>query len=172
MEVNFETTATKIQQIAVSYGVRLAAALTILVLGLWLSRHISRLVEKAMITAKVDVTLAIFTRNVINIVLMVFIVLAVLSQLGIQTASFIAVLGAAGLAIGLALQGTLSNLASGVLIILFRPYKMGEVIKVAGFEGEVKEIQVFSTILHTAEGKKVIIPNAKVANDVVVNSSL
>lgn len=162
----------KIQQISITYGSKIAAALAILIIGLWLARHISRLIEKTMVKAKVDTTLALFTRNIVYAGLMVFILLAVLSQLGIQTASFIAVLGAAGLAVGLALQGTLANLASGVLIILFRPYKVGDVIKVSGNEGTVKEIQVFCTILVSQDNKKFIIPNSKITGDTIVNNTL
>jgi len=161
----------KLQTLGIVYGTKIAAALVILLVGLWLARHVSRLIEKTMIKAKVDATLAVFTRNVIYAAFMVFTVLAALSQVGIQTASFIAVLGAAGLAIGLALQGTLANLASGVLLILFRPYKVGDSIKVGGFEGTVQELQVFSTILMSADNKRIIIPNAKITSDSIVNST-
>jgi small conductance mechanosensitive channel len=167
-----ELAIQKIQSIALTYGSKIAMALVILIFGILAARMLSRFIEKAMLTAKVDATLAVFARNIMYVMLMVFVLLAALSQLGIQTASFIAVLEAAGLAIGLALQGTLSNFASGVLIILFRPYKAGDTIKVAGAEGLVKEIQVFSTILHSAENKRIIVPNAKITSDTIINNTL
>ena len=166
-----EVLVQKLQHFSIVYGSKIAIALVILLAGLWFARHVSRLIEKAMVKAKVDATLAVFVRNLIYAAFMVFTVLAALSQVGIQTASFIAVLGAAGLAIGLALQGTLANLASGVLLILFRPYKVGDTIKVAGSEGVVKEVQVFSTILLSADNKRIIIPNAKITTDTIVNST-
>jgi len=162
----------KIQELGLEYGVTIVTSLVILVFGFWLAGFVAKMIETAMLKAGIDLTLAKFTRNIAYALVLVFMVLAVLARLGIQTASFIAVLGAAGLAISLALQSTLANVASGVLLILFRPYKIGDVIKVAGFEGTVNEIQVFATILHTADKKRVIIPNAKVTGDIIVNETL
>lgn len=162
----------KLQELGLDYGVTIITSLVIFIFGLWLARFISQMTEKAMLKASVDATLALFTKNIVYFAVMAFMTLAVLARLGIQTASFVAVLGAAGLAISLALQGTLANVASGVLLILFRPFKIGDSIKVVGFEGTVKEIQIFATILHSTDNKRIIIPNAKITGDIIVNETL
>lgn len=169
--MHIEKLIARAQELSVVYGARILLALAILIVGFWVAKMISRLSRKGMTKAKVDPTLASFLTNVIYIALAAFVILATLSQLGIQTASFIAVLGAAGLAVGLALQGSLSNLASGVLIILFKPFRLGDTIKVAGVEGKVAAIQVFTTVLLTEERKKIIVPNAKITSDIIVNST-
>ncbi|MEZ7893028.1 MAG: mechanosensitive ion channel [Candidatus Wallbacteria bacterium] len=162
----------KLQNLGLEYGVMFVTAAVIFLFGLWLARFISKMTEKAMLKANIDATLSMFTGNIVYFIVMIFMVMAVLARLGIQTASFVAVMGAAGLAISLALQGTLSNVASGVLLILFRPFKVGDKIKVVGFEGTVKEIQVFSTILHSTDNKRVIIPNSKITGDIIINDTI
>lgn len=167
--MSFNSLIQKIQELGLEYGVMILTSAVIFVFGLWLARMISNMTESAMKRAEVDVTLSIFAKNVVYAIVVIFMSLAALARLGIQTASFVAVLGAAGLAISLALQGTLANVASGVLLILFRPFRVGDSIKVAGFDGEVKAIEIFATILHTTDNLKVIIPNAKITGDIIVN---
>ena len=159
----------KIYQLLTVYGLKVLAALAIFVVGRWVAKGVRKLVERFMTKGKVDPTLITFASNMAYIGLLAFIVIAALGQLGIQTTSFIAILGAAGLAVGLALQGSLSNFAAGFLLIIFRPFKVGDLIEAAGVFGVVEAIQIFTTQLKTADNKTVIIPNAKLTDDNIVN---
>lgn len=160
-----------VQELAVRYGLRILAAIVVLIVGRWVAGGIRRLVERLMERGRLDPTIIKFTGNLTYIALLAFTILAALNQLGIQTTSFIAVLGAAGLAIGLALQGSLSNFAAGFLLILFRPFRVGDYIEAAGTAGTVEEIQIFTTTLRTPDNKLVIVPNAKLTADNIVNWS-
>jgi len=151
------------------YGLKLLAAVVIFFVGKWLTALISNLVARAMTKAKVEATLVTFVRNVCYVGLLVFVVIAALSALGIQTAQFIAVVGAAGLAIGLALQGSLANFASGVLLVIFKPFKVGDFVELAGTKGVVREVQIFNTVLNTPDNIRVIIPNAQVTGSGILN---
>lgn len=151
------------------YGLKVIAALAIFFLGQWVAKGVRKLVERIMSRSRIDPTLITFTANLTYIGLLAFIVIAALGQIGIQTTSFIAVLGAAGLAIGLALQGSLSNFAAGFLLIIFRPFKVGDLIEGAGVFGVVEAIQIFTTQLTTADNKTVIVPNAKLTENNIVN---
>ena len=159
------------QQLVVQYGIRILAAAIVLVVGRWVALGARRIIERLMEKGSLDQTIVKFTGNLSYFALLAFAVLAALNQLGIQTTSFIAVLGAAGLAVGLALQGSLSNFAAGFLMILFRPFKLGDFIEAAGTAGTVEEIQIFTTTLRTADNKTVIVPNAKLTADNIVNWS-
>lgn len=159
----------KIYQLLTVYGIKVLAAIAIFVIGRWVAKGVRKLVERIMNKSKVDSTLVSFTANLVYIALLAFIVVAALGQLGIQTTSFIAILGAAGLAVGLALQGSLSNFAAGFLLIIFRPFKVGDLIEGAGVFGVVEAIQIFTTQLKTADNKTVIVPNAKMTDDNIVN---
>ena len=159
----------KIYQLLTVYGLKVLAALAIFIVGRWVAKGVRKLVERVMTKGSVDPTLISFTANLVYIGLLAFIVIAALGQLGIQTTSFIAILGAAGLAIGLALQGSLSNFAAGFLLIIFRPVKVGDLIEGAGVFGVVEAIQIFTTQLKTADNKTVIVPNAKLTDDNIVN---
>jgi len=159
----------KIYQLLTVYGLKVLAAIAIFIIGRWVAKGVRKLVESMMTKGKVDPTLVTFTSNMAYIGLLAFIVIAALGQLGIQTTSFIAILGAAGLAVGLALQGSLSNFAAGFLLIIFRPFKVGDLIEAAGVFGVVEAIQIFTTQLKTADNKTVIIPNAKLTDDNIVN---
>ena len=159
----------KIQDWIVGYGMKIIIALLIFVIGRIVAKVIKNLVVKMMEKSKVDAEVISFIGNLTYIALMVFIVLAALNQLGIQTASFIAIIGAAGLAIGLAFQGALSNFAAGFLLIVFRPFRVGDFIEGAGVSGTVMEIQIFTTQLTTLDNRKVIVPNAKLAGDNIIN---
>jgi small conductance mechanosensitive channel len=153
------------------FGVKILAALAVLIIGRWVVKYLRNLTKRLMAKRNVDATLAKFIANMTYVALLTFVILAALGMLGIQTTSFIAVIGAAGLAVGLALQGSLSNFAAGVLMIIFRPFKVGDFIEGAGVAGIVEEIQIFTTQLATPDNKTIIIPNAKLTADNIVNYS-
>ena len=153
------------------YGLRVVSAIAIFVIGRWVAKGIMKIIERLMVKRKVDETLISFVRNLGYVALLAFIIIAALNKLGIQTASFIAVIGAAGLAIGLALQGSLSNFAAGILMIVFRPFKVGDYIEGAGVAGTVEAIQIFTTQLKTPDNKTIVIPNSKISSDNIVNYS-
>ncbi|KNY25203.1 mechanosensitive ion channel family protein [Pseudobacteroides cellulosolvens] len=142
------------------YGGKVVAAIVTLIIGLWLIGLLTKSMEKILKKSINDVTLNSFLKSIIGIFLKIVLFISVISILGIQVASFIAVLGAAGLAIGLALQGNLSNLSSGVLILFFKPFRVGEVLEFKGIVAEVKEIQIMHTVGLTDDGTKIIIPNS------------
>lgn len=151
------------------YGLKLVAAIVVLIVGRFIAKILTKLVKRLMERSQIDTTLVKFMGSVTYIALMTFVIVAAMAQIGIQTTSFIAVLGAAGLAIGLALQGSLSNFAAGFLMIMFRPFKVGDFIEGAGTAGTVEEIQIFTTTLLTPDNKTVIIPNAKLTGDNIIN---
>jgi len=150
-------------------GIRLLAALLIFVIGKWVAKLVCKMIKKALLKSKTDETLAAFIGNITYFLLMIFVVIAAISKLGVQTTSFVAIIAASGLAIGLALQGSLANFAAGVMLIMNHPFKVGDTITGAGQTGKVHEIQMFSTILEDADKKAIIIPNAKLTGDVIVN---
>lgn len=162
---------THFYQLAAGFGIRLVAALAIFIIGRWVARWLSRLLEKGMQKAGTDHTLIVFLRNIVYVGLLIFVIIAAIGQLGVQTTSFLAVLGAAGLAVGLALQGSLANFAAGVLIIIFRPFKVGDFIEAGGIAGVVKAISIFTTTLHTPDNKVIIVPNAQVNSGTITNYS-
>jgi small conductance mechanosensitive channel len=151
------------------YGLRVIAAVVIFIVGRWVALGVAKLIKRIMIKSKVDETLVSFVRHLSYVAMLAFVVIAALNQLGIQTASFIAVLGAAGLAVGLALQGSLGNFAAGVLMIIFKPFKVGDFIDGGGVAGTVEKIEIFTTQLKTPDNKTIIIPNAKLTGDNITN---
>jgi small conductance mechanosensitive channel len=159
----------QIKELVAMYGLNVLAAAAILVVGRIAASGIKKLIRKIMNKREMDPTLIGFVSSLIYVGIMAFVIIAALSKLGIQTASFIAVLGAAGLAIGLALQGSLSNFASGVLMIIFKPFKGGDYIEAGGTSGFVDSISIFTTTIRTIDNKKVIVPNSKIMNDNIVN---
>ncbi|MFA6635848.1 MAG: mechanosensitive ion channel domain-containing protein [Candidatus Omnitrophota bacterium] len=166
-----EETVSKVMGYIVTYGIGLLAAVLIFLIGRWIARILSDVVEKLMTKANVEKTLASFARNITYVGLMVFVIIAALGKLGVQTTSFIAIIGAAGLAVGLALQGSLANFAAGVLIMLFRPFKVGDFIQAGGTMGTVAEIQIFTTILNAPDNRKEIVPNAQITGGNITNFS-
>jgi small conductance mechanosensitive channel len=152
-------------------GLKAIAALLILLVGIRLARFLQRIVSRAMQRAQVDATLGLFTSNLMYVAVTVLTVIVALGQLGVQTASFIAILGSAGLAIGLALQGSLSNFAAGILIIVFRPFKVGDYVEVAGMGGVVEKIHLLSTTLTTPDHRTIIAPNRRLFEDPITNYS-
>ncbi|OEU46637.1 MAG: mechanosensitive ion channel protein [Desulfobacterales bacterium S7086C20] len=166
-----ENLAGKIWELLMIYGLKVIAAIVVFIVGRWIAKGLTNLVKKLMDKRAVDTTLISFVANMTYIALLVFVVLAALGQLGIQTTSFIAVIGAAGLAVGLALQGSLSNFAAGFLMIIFRPFKVGDFIEGAGVSGTVETIQIFTTQLKSPDNKTVIIPNASLTAGNITNWS-
>lgn len=159
------------QGLFLEYGLKVFAALAIFIIGRIIAKAIAKGILKALQLRKIDDTVSTFIHNLSYGVLYVFVIIAALSQLGIQTASFITIIGAAGLAVGLALQGSLSNFASGVLMIIFRPFKLGDYVEAGGKAGTVEDIQIFATQLKTPDNKVVIIPNSAIMDDSIVNYS-
>jgi small conductance mechanosensitive channel len=153
----------------IEFSPKIVAAILILIIGLWLTKKIVRLTRKLMGTRGIDDTLQKFLGDLISWVLKVLIFIVAISQLGVETTSFIAILGAAGLAVGLALQGSLANFAGGTLIMIFKPFKVGDLIDAQGELGVVKEIQIFVTKLISPGNKLVIIPNGVLSNGNIVN---
>ena len=158
----------KISGYVIQYGVAFITAILIFVIGKWAARLLSKIVEKTMEKTKVHKTLASFTKNIVYYVILLFVAIAALNKVGIETNSFVALIGAAGLAVGFALQGSLANFAAGVMIILFQPFEVGDTIEAGGAQGVVEEIQMFNTILSASDNKRIIIPNAKITSDKVV----
>ena len=144
-------------------------AIIILIVGRWVAKLISRMIEKAMRRAHVDVTLSTFAKHLIYTAILVFVIVAALAKLGMETASFAVVIGAAGLAIGLALQGSLSNFAAGVLLIILKPVKVGDFVEIAGTKGTITEIEIFNTIINTPDNIKTVIPNSHVTGANILN---
>jgi small conductance mechanosensitive channel len=155
----------------VDFAPRFVSAILALIIGLWLIRRIGILAEKAMLKKDLEVSLRTFLKSLISIGLKIILIVTVAGMLGIGTASFVTILGAAGLAVGLALQGSLSNFAGGVLILIFKPFKVGDSIEAGGQSGEVTEIQIFNTILLTGDHKTVILPNGPLSNGTIVNTT-
>ena len=153
------------------YGFRVLGAIIILIVGIWAAKLLTKILRKVLENRKVDATLVNFGGNLLYAALIAFVVIAALNQVGVQTTSFIAVLGAAGLAVGLALQGSLSNFAAGVMILVFRPFSVGDVIEGAGVIGVVEDIHIVTTQLKTGDNKTVYIPNGKLVNDNLINYS-
>ncbi len=160
-----------LQEKGLEIGLHLLYAIAILIIGRWIALAIRGVLRKMLTSRKIDLTIVSFVCSMVYIALMTFVVLAALSKLGVQTTSFVAVIGAAGLAIGLALQGSLANFAAGFLMVIFRPFKVGDFIEGAGTAGIVEEIQVFTTQLKTPDNKTIIIPNAKLTGDNITNYS-
>ena len=160
-----------LQNMAVEYGMKILGALAILIVGIWFARQLKKLIVKLMERSNVDATLISFVSSMASVVMQVFVVVAALEKLNIKTTSFVAILGAAGLAVGLALQGSLSNFAAGVLMIIFKPFKAGDVVNAAGVVGTIREIGIFTTTIDTLDNAKTIVPNAKLTADNITNYS-
>ena len=167
-----ETLLSRVWGVLTIYGLKVLAAIVVFIVGRWIAKALTKFTETLMKKRQVDPTIVSFVANMTYIALLVFVVLAALGQLGIQTTSFIAVIGAAGLAIGLALQGSLANFAAGFLMIIFRPFKVGDYIEGAGVAGTVEAIQIFTTQLRTPDNKTVIIPNSSLTAGNITNWSV
>ncbi|MGO1246960.1 MAG: small-conductance mechanosensitive channel MscS [Oceanisphaera sp.] len=159
------------QELIIHYVVNMAAALLTLVIGFIVVGMLTGGVNSLMKKRKIDSTIADFVTSILKYGLLAFVIIAALSRVGVQTASFVAIVGAAGLAVGLALQGSLSNFAAGVLLIGFRFFKSGDYIEAGGTAGTVQSVQVFTTILMTPDNRMIVVPNSKILNDKIVNYS-
>lgn len=156
-------------KLVVEYGGKLLLAVAVLIIGLIVIKAMTKGLVKLMKRSNLDDTLIPFLKNIVNIILKALLIISVMGMVGIEMTSFIAILGAAGLAIGLALQGTLQNFAGGVMILIFKPFKVGDYIEAQGFAGSVKEIQIFNTILTTPDNSLVIIPNSPLSTNAMKN---
>ncbi len=161
--------ATGLPPEVTAWGVRVLGALVIVIVGYILAGFVRNLVGKLFARRSIDATVGGFVGNLVHAALMTFVIITALGQLGVDTKTFAAVIAAAGLAIGLALQGGLSNFAAGFLIVVFRPFKAGDVINGAGIEGTVEEVQIFSTMLNTIDNKKIIVPNSALMAGTITN---
>ena len=155
----------------IDFAINLAIALAIFYVGKFVISMVVRAIRKVMQRQEVEKTLETFVCNLVRMVLLVVVIIAAIGQLGIETTSFIAIFGAAGLAVGLALQGSLSNFAAGVLIVLFRPYKVGDFVEAAGISGVVEQVQILTTILKTGDNKQIIVPNGQIMDSIITNYS-
>ena len=164
-------TKEEIADTAMSWGTSLAIAIAVLIIGFFITKRISKLVGKSLDKRNFDESLKRFLMSMVSTVLRILVVITALSQLGVEMTSFVALIGAAGLAIGMAFSGTLGNFAGGVMILIFRPYKVGDYIKAQGEEGVVSEIQIFNTVLLTVDNKTIIVPNGAMANGNITNFS-
>ncbi|WP_299672953.1 mechanosensitive ion channel family protein [uncultured Tenacibaculum sp.] len=167
MEKNLE----KFKDVLIEYAPKVVAALLLLIIGLWVIGIITKTVKKLMEKRGIDTSLRGFLGSLVNWALKIFLLVTVAGQLGVETTSFAAIIAAAGLAIGMALQGSLSNFAGGALIMIFRPFKVGDYIEAQGEQGVVKDIQIFTTKLNTVDNKEVIIPNGVLSNGNIINYS-
>ncbi len=156
---------------AIDLAGNIVVALIIFYGGRWIVGLAVGALRKVMQRQEVDKTLETFVCNLLRMALLVVVIIAAISALGIQTASFIAIFGAAGLAVGLALQGSLSNFAAGVLIVLFRPYKVGDFVEAAGIAGVVEQVQILTTIMKTGDNKQIIVPNSQIMDSIITNYS-
>lgn len=163
--------AEKATEWVATYGMRVIGALLILLIGLWAAKLVRRVIARMMERSKLEPMLVSFVSSLAYCGMVVFVVIAALEKLDVKTTSFVAILGAAGLAVGLALQGSLANFASGVLIVIFKPFKVTDFIEAAGVKGIVQDMHIFTTTLNTPDNKKVIIPNAKLTADNITNYS-
>jgi small conductance mechanosensitive channel len=152
-----------------TWALNIVAALTIFFVGKWLVKKLVALLKKAMIRAKMDPTLASFLSNILNVLLIAFVVIAAITKIGIETSSLAAIFAAAGLAIGLSMQNSLSNLAAGIMIILFRPIKVGDYVEAGGAAGIVEEVSIFTTKFRSVDNLEIIVPNGSIISGVITN---
>lgn len=161
----------KVKSWAIHFGPKLISAILVFVIGLYIIGWVAKMISRSLNRRKVDASLQTFLSSMVSVGLKVLLLITVAGMLGIQTTSFVAVVGALGLAVGLALQGSLANFAGGVLILVFKPFKAGDLIESGGQTGVVQEIQIFNTILLTPENKTVILANGAVSNNTIINYS-
>ncbi|GAB4155342.1 MAG: mechanosensitive ion channel [Planctomycetota bacterium] len=171
MDADMQQSLQKLYDSFVLYGAQVLAAIFIFIVGYVAAKILKAILRRALNAKNVDPTIVVFVSNLAFAAMLVFVIVAALSKLGVETTSLIAIIGAAGLAIGFALQGSLSNFASGLLIIMFRPLKVNEYVNVAGAEGVVNAIELFTTTLTTLDNKTIVIPNSSITSSNIVNFS-
>jgi small conductance mechanosensitive channel len=169
MEINIDQILETITVWFTTYSIKIVAAILIFIIGKWLCRRITNLLTKIMEKNNIDVTLVKFLSSIVYYTLFIVVMIAVAGQLGINTTSFLTIIGAAGLAIGLALKDSLSNFASGVMLIMFRPIKIGDFVDVGGVTGTVQSIDIINTTIHSPDNQKHIVPNASITSGVITN---
>lgn len=169
--IDWNALLDKVQTLGTEFGLQALVAILIFYIGRMIARIISNGMKKVMQKQEVDKILESFVSNLVYWLLMTFVIIAAINQLGIQTTSLIAIMGAAGLAVGLAMQGSLSNFAAGVLIVLFRPYRVGDFVEAAGISGSVEQVQILTTILKTPDNKQIIVPNSEIMGSIITNYS-
>ncbi len=167
----YEQVEAFVLDVGLEFGLNLVTAIAIFVIGRWVAKAMSRGLRRVLQSQQVDKILESFVSNIVYWLLMAFVIIAAITKLGVQTASFIAVVGAAGLAIGLAMQGALSNFAAGVLIVMFRHYKVGDYIDAGGVGGSVLAVHILTTTLKTPDNKTIIIPNSQIMDGIITNYS-
>jgi small conductance mechanosensitive channel len=161
----------QLQGVGLAFGLKIGISIAIFLVGRWVARFLRRFVKRALGKTRTDPTIVAFASNTSYYLTMAFVVLSILGQLGIETTSLIALIGATGLAIGLALQGSLANFAAGILLIIFRPFRVGDWIDVNGLSGYVEDLELLTTILRTFDNRTVVIPNSKLTDDSLINYS-
>ena len=166
-----EDTIKEIQLLVTAYGLQVLGAIATLIIGIWIAKWLAKMAGKLLNKRNVDPTLTKFAVSIVKIALIIFVVISAISQVGIETTSFVAVIGAAGLAVGFALQGSLSNFASGIMLIIFKPIKVGDYIEGGGASGSVEAVGIFVTTLATPDNKVVYIPNSSLTSGNIVNYS-
>ena len=172
MNEQLQEALDQVTTIATEYGLSVVGAIVILIIGFWFAGFAKRSVRKIMDKSeKIDPTISIFVSSLVRYAIIVFTVMAVLDQFGVETTSFVAVIGAVGLAIGFALQGTLSNVASGIMLLFFRPFSVGHFVEAGGISGTIKGINLFSTELATPDNVQIIVPNGQIWGDAIKNFS-
>lgn len=169
--MSLDTLVNKLIDLSVSFGSKLLVALLVFFIGRWIVKKLNRLVINILTKRHVEASLATFTKSLVSITLNFTLVIIIISVLGIETSSFIALFASAGVAVGMALSGNLSNFAGGLIILLFKPYKVGDYIEAQGVGGTVKEVQMFHTVLGTVDNKVIYIPNGSLSSGVVTNFS-
>jgi len=169
--MNLDSILPKLTDIAIAYGPQLLMAILTLLIGFWVIGIAARVLQKGLEKSKVELSLQKFLGSLVSVMLKIMLLVSVASMIGIETTSFVAIIGAAGLAVGLALQGSLANFAGGVLVLLFKPYKVGDYVEAQGVSGTVRAIQVFNTVITTGDNKTIIVPNGAISNGVITNYS-
>ncbi len=164
-------TSGRLTELLLPWGIKIGLAALIFLAGRWIAKMAANSVDKIMKKAGVDATLTHFLHNVIYAALLIAVIIAAVDQLGIKTTSFLAILGAAGLAVGLALQSSLSNFSSGIMLILFHPFKVGDFVEAGGTTGTVEQINVFNTVMRTGDNREIIVPNSQIFGGTITNFS-
>ena len=161
----------KVQTLGIDFGIKAITAVVIFYVGRIVARFVAKGIRKAMQSQKFDKILESFVSNLAYWAMMMFVIIATINQIGVQTTSLIAIMGAAGLAIGLSMQGSLANFAAGVLIVMFRPYRVGDFVEAAGISGTVVQVQILTTVLKTGDNKQVVVPNGQIMGSIITNYS-
>lgn len=169
LHTTYETITNWLATEGLTFGIKLVAALAIFIIGKWLARLLGAVLSRALDRAKLDATLNRFITRIAHVLMLLVVVMAALDMIGVKTTSLVAIIGAAGLAVGLALQGSLANFAAGVMIIIFRPFKIGDFIDAGGVKGIVEEISIFTTNLRTPDNLAVIVPNSGITGGSITN---